>query len=133
MQDNQLVLQVDPLNDATIVPETYERGETYTHRTVYQGENHSSASRDTVTLYRSYPSKNGNFNGVDKTSVKFSQDQGVLGVDGVSTLSAPFIIEVNFSIPVGVSAAEVLKARQRTIAILDDDAIMDKLNTQLLV
>jgi hypothetical protein len=65
--------------------------------------------------------------------VKFSQDVEVAGVDGVSTLTSPIIVEVSFSVPVGATQAEQLIARQRAIALLDDDTIMVKLNDQLMV
>lgn len=133
MQPNQLSLPVDYLNDGTTTPETYDRFEEYQNRSVYIGASHAPESRDTITLYRSFPKKSGNFNGVAKTAVKFSKDIGVLGVDGLATLTAPVIVEVNFSVPVGTSQADILKARQRAIALLDDDSVMVPLNSQMMV
>lgn len=133
MQPDALTLNVDYLNDSITTAEAYSRFEQYQNRAVYIGANHTPDARDTVSLYRSFPTKSGNFKGVKKTAVKFSKDQEVSGVDGVSSLSVPMIIEVNFSVPVGTTAAEVLKARQRVIAMLDDDSLMDPLNNQLMV
>lgn len=133
MQPNTVTLNVDYLNDANTTAEAYERFEEFQNRSVYIGANHAPDARDTISLYRSFATKSGNFNGVSKTAVKLSQDHTVDGVDGVSTLTAPLIIDISFSIPVGVSAADVLKARQRAIAVLDLDSLMTPLNTQLMV
>lgn len=133
MQPNTLTLNVDYLNNAITTAEGYDRYEEYQNRSVYVGSTHSPDSRDTVSLYRSFPTKNGNFKGVQKSSIKLSKDHTVNGVDGVATLTSPVIIEVNFSVPVGVSPADVLKCRQRIIALLDDDTICDALNNQLMV
>lgn len=134
MQPNLINISVDTLNDGTVVvPETYERSDEFQNRSVYSGPDHTLLARDTISLYRSYPTKNGNFNGVAKTAVKLSKDHSVPGVDGVSTLTSPVIIEVSFSIPVGVTEADVVEARQRAIALLDLDAVMTPLNSKLLV
>jgi hypothetical protein len=133
MQPNQLVLPVDPMNNGTVVPETYERFEEFQNRSVYIGETHVNEARDTVNLYRSFPTKSGNFKGVAKTTVKLSKDVVVAGVDSSTSLTAPAIIEINFSFPVGMTAAAVKVCRQRAVAALDSDEIMDPLNNQLMV
>jgi hypothetical protein len=133
MQPNTIVLAVDPLNDSNVVPETYERFEEFQNRSVYIGESHLPESRDTINLYRSFPTKSGNFKGVSKTSIKSTVDHEVDGVDGISNVTAPLIIEIGFSCPVGVTAAQVIHARQRILALLDDDTIMTALNNQLMV
>jgi hypothetical protein len=133
MQPNQLTLNVDITNDENVVVEVYERSNEYQDRSTYIGENHALDARDQIQLYRTYPTKSGNFKGVQKSSVKFTKDQAVSGADGVTTLTAPLIIDVSFSVPVGTSAAEILAARQRAIALLDSDNYMDPLNIQLLV
>jgi len=133
MQPNSITLPVDYLNNGTTTDETYTRFEEYQNRSVYIGENHSPDMRDTISLYRSFPTKNGNFKGVAKTSVKLSVDHTVPGVDGVAQLSAPIIWELSASIPVGVSVEDALKSRQRALAVLDLDAVMTPLNSQLMV
>lgn len=133
MQANQLSVQTDPLNNGTIVPEPYDRYEEYQNRSVYIGASHTPDTRDTISLYRSFPTKSGNFKGVSKSSVKLTKDHLVLGVDGVSNLTSPVIVEVNFSVPLGVTAANLLEIRQRVIALLDDDSMMDALSIQLMV
>lgn len=133
MQPNTINLDVDYLNNASTTAEAYERFEEFQNRSIYIGANHSPALRDTISMYRSFPTKNGNFNGTQKTAVKLTLDVSVPGVDSETTLIAPAIVEVSFSVPVGVTQAEILKIRQRAIALLDLDTVMDPLNYQLMV
>jgi hypothetical protein len=133
MQNNTIILAVDALNNGTPADQSFTRNEEYIGRTVYIGENHTLSARDTMTLYRSQPSVSGNFRGTAKTSVKFSSDTIVPGVDSSTTLTVPLIGEVSFSIPVGASSADVKELRQQIVAILDDDTIMDQLNLQLSI
>lgn len=133
MQPNDITLNVDYLNNAITTAEAYERSEVYLNRSTYVGSAHTLESRDIINFYRSFPTKSGNFKGVSKTSFKLTKDFSVTGVDGVSTLTAPMLVEISFSIPVGVSAADILKCRQRALALLDTDTVMDKLTVQQLV
>jgi len=133
MQPNTITLQVDELNNATLVDNVYTRFEEFQNRASYISGDHSMSAKDTLGLYRTFPKPSGNFRGVIKTSVKFSKDLAVTGVDGVSTLTAPVIVELSFSVPVGATAADVLIARQRALAILDRDDIMVSLNEQAMV
>lgn len=131
MLDNTLTLSVDVANNATLVNRTYRRYEENLNRSVYVGPNHTLQAKDTLTFYRTAPKPSGNFRGTAKTSFKFSQDQSVLAVDGISHLTAPVIVEVSFSVPVGVTPAQVLELRQRVIALLDSDNVMNNLNNTL--
>lgn len=134
MQPNQLVLHVDTLNDGTtVVDETFTRYEELPNRTRYVGEDHLPDDRNELSIYRTFPTRNGNFKGTAKSSVKFTKDFEVPGVDSSTTLTSPVIVEVSFSVPVGISAADLLLVRQRLIAALDDDSFMDPLNIQLMV
>lgn len=133
MQPNTVTLPVDVANNGTTFDEIYSRYEEQQNRTVYIGAFHTPDSRDMLTLLRTMPTKNGNFKGVSKSTVKFTKDTVVSGVDGSTTLTAPIIIDVSFSIPVGTIAADVIKARQRVIALLDEDSFMDPLNIQLQI
>jgi hypothetical protein len=132
MLDNTFTLQADLENDGgTLTDILMTRIEEYLNRSVYKGPDHTLVSRDTLGFYRTAPKKVGNFNGVAKSSVKSTHDHTVAGVDSSTTLTSPIIIETNFSIPVGVTHAQVLAARQRHVALLDLDAIMTKLNEGL--
>lgn len=133
MQPNAITLAVDELNNASLVNYVFTRFEEYQNRAVYIGEDHTIAQKDSLSMYRTFPKTSGNFKGVGKTSVKFSKDITVLGVDGVSNLTSPIIVEVSFSIPVGATAAQCLIARQRALALLDRDDIMVPLNEQLMI
>jgi hypothetical protein len=133
MQANSITLAVDELNNASTTDHVYGRFDEYQNRSVYNHANHSLDSRDTLTMYRTFPKVSGNFKGMAKSAVKFSQDLSVDGVDGVASLVSPIIVEVSFSIPVGATAAEQLIARQRAIALLDDDTVMVALNNQLVI
>lgn len=133
MQPNQLNLQVDKLNDATIIEQSFSRYEEYQNRSAYIGEDHTPGTRDVIALYRSFPTKVGNFKGVGKTSVKLTRDLTVPGVDETTSIAAPIIIEVSFSVPVGTTAESVVEQRQRLIALLDNDAFMNDLNLKLMI
>jgi len=130
---NDITLNVDYLNDGNTTAEAYENEDRTGNRSTYAGPNHALDARDQINFYRSYPTKNGNFKGVAKTAFKLTFDHTVTGVDGVASLTAPVICEVSFSVPVGVSAADVLKVRQRALALLDNDVIMEDLNMKLMV
>lgn len=133
MQADQLTLSVDVANNGTPTNEVYTRYEEFQNRSRYIGSEHTPGSRDEIGLYRGFPTKTGNFKGVGKTSVKHTLDLEVPGVDSSTTVSAPLIIEVSFSVPVGAPTSDVVHARQRVVALLDDDAFMDALNIQLMV
>lgn len=133
MQDNVLTLAVDELNTDVTTNHVFTRFEEYQNRSIYIGENHQLSARDQLTLYRTFPKVNGNFKGTAKCAAKFSQELSVEGVDGTASLTSPIIAEVSFSVPVGVTEAEQMIARQRLIALLDDDSVMVALMNQLMV
>lgn len=124
-----ITLNVDPANNATIVPEAYSRhDDSQPNRTRYISPSHTLLGRDVLDFYRTPPKKAGNFNGVAKSGFKFTTDAVVPAADGVSTVVSPLIGEVSFSLPLGFTTAQVKKLRQRIIAALDDDALMLSLN-----
>jgi hypothetical protein len=133
MQDNQLTLSVDAANDGNPGDETYTRYEEYQNRSAYIGADHLPDARNTLGIYRTFPTKSGNFKGTGKSAVKFTQDVEVPGVDSSVTLTAPIILDLSFSVPVGVAQADLVHLRQRLLALLDDDTFMDSLNIQLMV
>ena len=133
MLDNEVTLAVDVLNNGTPVDYDFTRFEEYLNRSVYAGENHSLVARDQLSFYRTQPKPNGNFRGTAKCAAKFSTDHVVDGVDGVSQLTVPLIMELSCSIPVGILVADQLVARQRMIALLDNDTFMAKIMNQLMV
>lgn len=132
MQSDTITLGVDVANNATIVNQAYDRYDEYQNRSVYIGPNHSVAAPNTMSFYRTQPKPTGNFPGMAKTAAKFSEAQAVTGNDG-SDLVAPAIVEVSFAFPVGTTAAKQKELRQRAIALLDDDVVMDDLNGLLMI
>jgi hypothetical protein len=132
MLDNTLTLAVDVANDANTVNQVYDRYDEYQNRSVYIGPNHTVVAPNTLSFYRTQPKVAGNFPGMAKSAIKFSEAQAIDGVDG-TTLSAPAIVEVSFAFPVGTSAAKMVELRQRAIALLDTDAVMDDLNGLLMI
>lgn len=133
MQPNTVSLDVDVLNNGTTEEQVYTRYEEAQNRTVYIGVSHTPDARDTLSIYRTFPTKSGNFKGVAKSAVKLTEDVQVAGVDSSTTLTSPIIFDFSASIPVGAPAAAVKEARQRLIALLDDDTFMDSLQIQLMV
>lgn len=134
MQDNVLTLAVDELNTDSTTDHVYTRFDgSFQNRAIYIRDTHELDARDSLTLYRTFQKVNGNFKGTAKSSFKFTWDRAVTGVDGLAELTAPIISEVRYSVPVGVSVADMMICRQRQIALLDDDTIMDALMNQLMV
>jgi hypothetical protein len=133
MLDNVITLAVDELNDTNTVNHVFDRNDKINNRSIYVGENHELTARDELNFYRTPQKLSGNFRGVAKSAVKFTQDFVVDGVDGVSQLTSPIIAGVTFSVPVGVTVADQLIMRQRIIALLDNDTIMEALMNQLQI
>lgn len=132
MQPNLITLPVDRANNGNPIDEVYEKADTVGNRSTYHGPGHTLEERDKLDLYRTPPTKSGNFRGTAKSSFKFTEDRQVLTVDGLTTV-APLILEVSFSIPVGVNDLVVKEARQRAIALLDNDSVMDALNNRQII
>lgn len=133
MQPDTITLAVDTLNSGSTTNYDFTRFEETLNRTIYAGEDHKIDSRDQLAIYRTAPKRTGNFKGVAKTSTKFTKDITVLGVDGLANLTAPIIIEASFSIPVGCTTAQLVEMRQRVIALLDSDTIMNDLSLSLMI
>lgn len=133
MQADALQLSVDATNTGAPSTETYTRYEEFQNRASYIGVGHTPDDRDLMAIYRTFPTKAGNFKGTGKSAVKLTRDVQVAGVDSSTTITSPIILDCSFSVPVGTPVAELKHARQRMIAILDDDIFMDSLNVQLMV
>lgn len=133
MLDNTITLAVDLLNSGTTTNQAFSRLEEFANRSKYMAPGHTLALRDTLDMYRTFPSKTKNFNGVAKSGFKFTTDIEVDGADTTTTVVAPMIGEVSFSLPVGFTTAQLIILRQRIIALLDSDALMLRLNERLEV
>lgn len=133
MQPNTITLNVDTVNDGNTTPVVYERFEEFQNRSVYIGESHAPELRDQVSLYRTFPTKSGNFKGVLKTATKLTKDFVVSGVDSGTTLTVPAIVETSYSLPVGLTEAQIVEIRQQSLALQDLDAVMTDLNHKQMV
>jgi hypothetical protein len=131
MLDNTITLAVDELNTDSTTDHEYSRYDEYQNRSVYNGPDNTLSSREILGFYRTTPSKSGNFKGVAKSSIKFTKDIEVEGVDSTTSVTAPMIVTISFSMPIGATSAEVVEERQKAIALLDDDTLMDRLNNDL--
>lgn len=133
MLSNDISVSYDALADGNLVEKPYSRYDEYQNRSVYIGAEHNPAKRDTLTFYRSFPKQVGDFKGVAKSSFKISVDETVTGVNGLSQITSPFIVEVNFSIPLGVSDAERIRVQQLAAGLIRTGSLMDSLTKQLMV
>lgn len=132
MQPAQITLAVDVQNSGSATNLVLTRHEETVSRTTYITPSHTLITRDQVALLRTPNKRNGAFYGSAKMAVRFTKDVTVAQSDGTETV-APLIGELSFSIPVGATAAAVLELRQRLLAILDRDDVMDPLNNQLSI
>jgi hypothetical protein len=129
MLSNSLTLAVDTANTGSTTDEVYTRFSEQENRTVYTRADHSLSERHELALTRRFPTRSGNFKGVAKTSIKFTDDTTVTGNDGADIVS-PLIGEFSLSVPVGVTDAEILSFRQKMVALLDDDTFIATLHNK---
>lgn len=125
-----ITLSVDAANNGNPANQVYTRFDSYQNRSLYIGADHLPDARNTLGFYRTFPTASGNFKGVCKTSVKFTQDVEVAGKDSSTTLTSPIIADLSFSVPVGVTASDLVEVRQRLLALIDGDTLMNSLNIQ---
>jgi len=130
---NVITLATDASNNNTPANEDYSFYSLEGNRSVYIGDGYDPASRDVISFTRTFNKRSGNFKGVGKSTVKLTKDVTVTGVDATTTITAPIIIEVSFSVPVGADPGSLMRQRQRAIALLDLDDLMNKLAIQLQV
>jgi len=132
MQGNTITLAVDKLNDANLVDEVYTDHRSSTpNRSDYIRTGHTPMMRKLMQLYRSVAKRSGAFRGVNRSTVKFTEDIEVPNADGDGTVVQPHIIEILEHAPVGTTPAQTLEMRQRAIAFLDNDAIAAPLHDLL--
>jgi hypothetical protein len=126
-QLNQITLSVNDDGDDGTTPnvdEVYDNLRRSDFRGEYIAENHTSLSRDMMTLYATPPKPTSTFYGVDKAALKFTVDAEVDAPNGTTTRS-PGIIQVSTSLPVGVTDAFVEHLRQKLIAAASSDWFLE--------
>lgn len=131
MQDNTITLAVDTANTGTTTDKAFRRYSELQNKSTYIGPGHSLSNRNELAFFRTPPKANGNFKGMAKSAIKFTYDVDVEGTDNSTTNTAPIIIDISFSLPVGTTAADALLMRQHAVSILDMDAIMVKIHENL--
>lgn len=128
MFENTITLAVDTLNNGTTANEEFRRhDDAMPNRSVYIGPGHLLEKRHTLGLYRTPPKKAGASKGVAKSAVKLTIDVEVDGVDSTVKLTAPLLVDLGFSIPVGVTKAQLVLATQRMVAFIDNDDFIERL------
>lgn len=121
MLSNTITLAVDVNNTGTTTNRVYTRYSEFTDRSIYKGPSHTLTLRDTLGFYRTPVKANGADKGVAKSAAKLTQDIEVPGKDATTKVVKPLIGNIDFSIPVGATAAQTLEFRQRVIAVIDHE------------
>lgn len=120
MLENSYTLAVDEdLSGTGTTSIVLSTDEFYTHRRVYKEAAHTPAARKLVTVARTRPKKSGNYNGSEKVSLKSTRDYTVPNALAAD-ISAPGLVELSTSFPVGVSAADRIKQLALLFAIATD-------------
>jgi len=132
MLPDTITLAIDEANTDSTTDHDLARAIESANKSTYWDEDHTVAARNEMSVFRTFPKTSGNFYGSLKTSVKFTKDIAVDGVDG-STLKVPLIGEASFSMPVGTTEEEATLLRQSLIAMLDRDDVMDLLHGQGMI
>lgn len=129
MQPDPITIAVDVLNNGTTENQVYERVREEGLKSIYHGPGHSASMRNTLTFIANDPKPSGNYTGVQKSVVKFTEDVSGPGVNGLDVIQ-PLIATFEVSRPAIATDAQVLEIRQRLHALIDSDAIMVPLNSR---
>lgn len=127
MQDNVITLAVDVANNDVLVNAVFTREDFTSNKSTYHGPLYSMTHPDILNFRRSPVHPTSVNKGITKVGIKLSKGMDVEGADGVSEVTLAMIADINFHIPVGVTAADSKEFRMRMAAVLMDDSIMDKL------
>lgn len=125
MLNNTITLSVDTANDGVVSDIDFIRFQAYTDKSIYIGPDHTSLITDQVAFYRTAAKPSGTSLGVEKRQIKITQTNSVPTSETDVSTYANDIATLQFSLPVGTSSASKKALRQRLIALLDDDSIMD--------
>lgn len=113
MQPNTIAYTYDHDNDGgttAAVAVTVTRHGEEVNKTTYVTPTHNlTVQKDTVEFYRTLAKRSGDFLGAEKTAVKRTKTQVVPSAAGLD-ISAPFIANLEFSVPVGMSEANRVAA-----------------------
>lgn len=130
MLDNTITLSVDLLNTGTTTDVDFTRVDVFPNRSIYKSPDDTYVMRDMLGFYRTLPKRSGNLLGVEKAAFKITQDQVVPGVDATTTNTQPAILDVSWNFPVGTTPETRKILRQRAIALLDNDTLMERVGEE---
>lgn len=123
---SDIVLSVDTANSGSTTNETFVVTDPSGGRSSYILDGTDLGDREELVLFGTRPKRAGNFRGVIRSGVKFTKAVSVPGVDATDSIDSDIILNLSASVPVGASETDLVHLRQRLVAILDDDAIMEK-------
>lgn len=129
-QPNEIILPVDVANDGNTVNQTYVHHRTEGNRSTYRGESSTLQSRDLIQIYATQARPGKGTLGASRQYVKTTRDVSVPNAAGDGNVVMPAIVNVEFSLPTGVTGEFVTELRQVAVAMLNNDAIMEDLNMQ---
>lgn len=129
MLTEEIQLNVDAKADGTTIPVAFTRFDgSIPNRSIYiQRDEHTLAHHRKLTFYRALPKKAGTSKGTAKCRFKFSSEHSIAGVDGTAVLTLPAIVEVAFSLPVGLSPEDTLFMVQQAVALMSSRSVIDPL------
>jgi hypothetical protein len=125
---NDIVLSVDAANDSNPANETFSLVSPFSEgKSTWLKDGTMREDHDIVTFYGALPKRSGNFQGVYRSGIKATHGVEVEGVDSTTSLDSDIILNLSVSVPVGTATADLVLVRQRLIAALDDDTLMNDL------
>jgi len=130
MLDNTITVPFDAVAALAVTTpsyQTYNRFSESLNRTDYHRDDHTVSLRKTLQVYRTPGKRNGESLGIQKSAIKLTWDVAVPNASGTGNITLPFIAEVSFANPVGVSAANSLNFRRRLLSLLNTEALITKL------
>ena len=85
-------------------------------------DEHSDTARSTMDLYRTAPRRQGDSLGVRKSAIKLTRDFAVPTADGIEgeTNLVPAIVQVSWSLPVGLSDADRADLNDRIVTLVSE-------------
>lgn len=113
-----------PLKNVAAATVNYTLYRTAGNRAEFHGPAHSDTNTDVVILVGNDPTKSGDSFGNRRSSCKILRSADVSATDGVSTLTRDAKIDIQSSIPVGMTESEIneLFARAAEAVILSEIA-----------
>jgi len=125
MLQNTITLSVDQANNGTPINEEYRRYTESTDKSVYIGAGTTSLKKNHLAFGRIAAKPSASSLGIEKRQLKITETETVDSRTVGESVLADAIGTVSFNFPVGMSSARRKAFRQRLIAALDDDSIMD--------